>query len=79
VLRDPKGVTIRISHTATSIPEEPVILFNIWGDPAAGFYSPEPWVGLQNSLNLNQGLIRLSPGQEWEWTIRVRPQVSATR
>ncbi len=54
--------------------EPPVVLFNLWGDPEAGSFSPEPWVGLQNSLNLQQGLVRLSPGRSWTWTVRIRPE-----
>lgn len=77
-LRDPQGLTIRMTHTATSIPEEPVIRYNLWGDLEEGFFSPEPWVGLQNSFNLNQGLVRLNPGQEWEWTIRIESRPQAT-
>ncbi len=75
VLTDPQGLSIRISHNPQSIPDEPVILFNLWGDPASGFFSPEPWVGLQNSLNRKQGLVELSPGQEWVWTIRIQPRI----
>ena len=33
-------------------PDQPVILYNVWGDAAGGFFSPEPWIGLQNSLVL---------------------------
>jgi galactose mutarotase-like enzyme len=77
-LRDPQGLSIRMTHTATSIPDEPVIRYNLWGDLEGGFFSPEPWVGLQNSFNLNQGLVRLNPGQEWEWTIRIQPGRHAT-
>jgi galactose mutarotase-like enzyme len=74
VLRDPAGLAIRISHSAKSVPDQPVILFNLWGDLPGGFFSPEPWVGLQNSLNLKQGLVWLSPGQEWDWTIGIQPE-----
>jgi len=70
-LRDPQGLTIRMSHKASSIPEQPVILFNVWGDPPDGYFSPEPWVGLQNSLVLQEGITRLEPGDDFDWTIRV--------
>ena len=69
--RDPQGLAIRMSHAASEIPEQPVVLYNIWGDAPGGFFSPEPWVGLQNSLVLNKGLIRLQPGRTFEWTIRI--------
>jgi galactose mutarotase-like enzyme len=71
VLRDPQGLSLRISHKASELPPEPAAIFNLWGDPAAGFFSPEPWVGLQNSLASGKGLIRVKPGREFTWTIRV--------
>ncbi len=74
VLCDPAGLAIRMSHLADALPDKPVILFNVWGDPAAGYFSPEPWVGLQNSLNLKQGLVELEPGESWRWTIRILPE-----
>ncbi|MBM3728844.1 MAG: hypothetical protein FJW40_25880, partial [Acidobacteria bacterium] len=72
-LRDPRAFGLRLSHRASTMPAQPVVLFNLWGDPAGGFFSPEPWVGLQNSLNLNQGLIQVKPGDLFEWTIRLEP------
>ncbi len=68
---DPAGLTLRLSHHASKIPDDPVILFNIWGDVRNGFFSPEPWVGLQNSLVQRQGLIYLDPGEEFLWSVRV--------
>ena len=70
-LRDPAGLTIRMSHRASEVPNAPVILFNLWGDAAGGFFSPEPWVGLQNSLVMQKGLVRLPPGGGFDWTIRI--------
>ncbi len=70
-LRDPAGLTIRMSHRASEVPNAPVILFNFWGDAAGGFFSPEPWVGLQNSLVMQKGLVRLPPGGGFDWTIRI--------
>ncbi len=71
VYRDPGGLAIRMSHSASEIPGPPVVLYNLWGDVAGGFFSPEPWVGLQNSLVLGKGLIRLRPGDVFAWTIRI--------
>lgn len=68
---DPAGLTLRVSHRASEIPEDPVILFNVWGDVRSGFFSPEPWVGLQNSLVSKQGLTYLDPGETFRWTVRV--------
>ncbi len=68
---DPAGLTIRIAHRASEIPDDPVILFNVWGDVHSGFFSPEPWVGLQNSLVQRQGLVYLEPGEEFHWDVQV--------
>ncbi len=76
-LRDPSGLGLRLSHSASSLPENPFVQFNLWGDPAAGFICPEPWVGLQNSLNSKRGLIQLPPGESWTWTIRIEPEIAA--
>lgn len=70
-LRDPGGLAVRISHTATSVPDSPVVRFNMWGDHANGYFSPEPWVGLQDAHRLQKGLVRLAPGKDWEWVIRI--------
>ena len=70
-LSDPKGLKIRMSHQADRWPESPGIQFNVWGDPPNGYFSPEPWVGLQQSFVLDKGLTRLAPGESWRWTIRV--------
>ena len=68
---DPAGLTLRISHQASQVPGPPVILFNVWGDVGNGFFSPEPWIGLQNSLVQRQGLIYLDPGEDFQWSVRV--------
>ncbi len=68
---DPAGLTLHMSHRASEVPEPPVILFNLWGDVRNGFFSPEPWVGLQNSLVQRQGLIYLDPDEEFSWTVRI--------
>jgi len=66
-LSDPAGLTLVMRQRADSVPPDPVIRFNVWGDPKAGYFSPEPWVGLQNSFNLRQGLVSLAPGKSWRW------------
>lgn len=71
VLRDPQGLAIRMSHRASIIPQQPVVLYNLWGDAMEGFFSPEPWVGLQNSLVMKKGLVHLDPGERFDWTIRI--------
>ena len=48
-----------------------MILFKSLGDVRNGFFSPEPWVGLQNSLVQRQGLLFVEPGEEFAWTVRI--------
>lgn len=68
-LTDPAGLALRITHHAESLPPEPLVQFNLWGRPGDGYLSPEPVVGLQNPLNLRQGLIELPPGKAWAWRV----------
>ena len=68
-LMDPQGISLRISQQASLIPGEPLVRFNIYGGPKSGYLSPEPWLGIQNSLNSGQGLIRLAAGNVWKWRI----------
>ena len=70
-LQDPGGLTLRMSHSGTRTPEGKFIQFNVWGDPPEGYFSPEPWMGMQNSLNLRKGLTWLEPGDEMSWTILI--------
>ncbi|MBN8732392.1 MAG: hypothetical protein J0L64_17755 [Acidobacteria bacterium] len=67
-LTDPAGLAVTLQHTPSSLPPE-VCLFNMWGDARSGYYSPEPWVGLQNSLVSGNGLIQLPPAAEWQWRL----------
>ncbi len=70
-LTDPAGLAVTLRHKATSLPDEPFLLFNVWGDAKNSYFSPEPWVGIQNSLNLEGGAIRLVPGARWVWELWV--------
>ena len=69
ILVDPAGLAVKLSHRAETWPDAPVVQFNVWGDAKAGYFSPEPWAGIQNSFNLRQALISLAQGQKWTWTI----------
>lgn len=71
-LVDPQGLALRISHHASSNVAEPLVQFNIFGGPDKGYFSPEPWFGLQNSLNLGKGLVTLGPGKTWDWSIELQ-------
>jgi galactose mutarotase-like enzyme len=70
-LRDPSGLWVRISHRADSLPSGTPVLFNLWGDVGDGFFSPEPWMGKQNSLATGDGVIRLLPGKSYTWTVTI--------
>jgi gluconolactonase len=72
VLSDPQGLALRIRHTG--IAAEPLVQFNAYGGPKRGYFSPEPWFGIQNSLNLHRGLVTVPPGGSWKWTIALSPQ-----
>lgn len=68
-LTDPAGLSVTLRHRASSLPQEPFVMFNLWGNPREGYFSPEPWIGIQNSLNLDGGTIRLDPGTNWTWLL----------
>lgn len=72
---DPSGLELRLVHKASIEPAEPAVRFNLWADTEAGFFSPEPWIGTQNSLNSGAGLVRIEPGQSWTWQIEIIPSV----
>ena len=71
-LLDPAGVTVEVTHQADRLPKMPVVQFNLYGTAADGYFSPEPWVGLQGGLNSGKGLTRVPAGKMWSWAIRVR-------
>ena len=73
-LDDPSGIRITLSHTASAAPNGTPVLFNLWGNADAGFFSPEPWLGRQNSLVDDEGLVKLAPGSRFSWTIFVSIQ-----
>lgn len=70
-LSDSGGLSVTISHEPDRVASGVPVMFNLWGDPSAGFFSPEPWYGRQNSLNTGEGLVRLAPGKVFRWTITI--------
>jgi Galactose mutarotase and related enzymes len=70
-LTDPAGIAIIVRSCTKKIPDSPFVQFNLWGSAADGYFSPEPWIGFQNSLNSHQGLIYVSSGKSWKWNIKV--------
>ena len=79
-LKDPAGVTVEITHQADRLPKMPVVQFNLYGTAADGYFSPEPWVGLQGGLNSGKGLTQVAAGEMWKWVVVVRAsQPSASK
>jgi galactose mutarotase-like enzyme len=78
-LTDASGLGVKVSHQAQSTPPLPFVQFNLYGGTAEGFFCPEPFVGLHNSLNTQTGQINLDPGKSWTWLIRVEPERAADK
>ncbi len=74
---DPSGLRVHLVHVASETPAQPAIQFNLWADTRDGFFSPEPWVGTQNSLNNGAGLITLAPGESWQWRVDIIPDLKS--
>ena len=70
---DPSGFFVEVSHQVPKGVPAKTVLLNLWADLEEGFFSPEPWIGAQNSLNSGHGLIELPPGEDWDWRIRIQP------
>jgi gluconolactonase len=68
-LVDPQGMTLRLTQQASSSLPEPLIRFNAYGGAKVGYFCPEPWFGVQNSLNTGKGAIRLNAGGVWKWRL----------
>jgi gluconolactonase len=71
-LVDPQGLTLRLTQQASSSLPEPLLRFNVYGGPKAGYICPEPWFGIQNSLNTGNGLLHLAPGKNWKWRLELQ-------
>ena len=69
---DPAGVSLRLTQQASSIPSGSLVRFNVFGGPSVGYLCPEPFVGVQNSMNTGQGLLKLSPGKDWKWRLSLQ-------
>jgi gluconolactonase len=68
-LVDPQGMTLRLTQQASSSLPEPLIRFNAYGGAKVGYFCPEPWFGVQNSLNTGKGAVRLNAGGVWKWRL----------
>lgn len=74
-LQDAAGLTLDLRHRADRLPGMPVVQFNLYGAAAEGYFSPEPWIGLQGGLNSGKGLTHLRPGETWNWSIEIHPRM----
>ena len=74
-LIDPSGLVVRLTETSTTTLPEPLIRINAFGGPKQGYFCPEPWFGVQNSLNTGVGVVKLNPGGSW--TFRLLVEVEA--
>jgi gluconolactonase len=70
-LIDPQGMTLRLTQTASTTLPEPLIRTNAYGGPSVGYFCPEPWFGVQNSLNTGVGLVKIKPGTSWTWRLTI--------
>ena len=77
-LGDPSGMTVRVTQTASSMLPEPLIRFNVYGGSAQGYFCPEPWFGVQNSLNTGLGVLKLKPGESWKWRLLIEMEAPNT-
>jgi galactose mutarotase-like enzyme len=75
-LIDPQGMTLRLTQTATTSLPEPLIRTNAFGGPSVGYFCPEPWLGVQNSLNTGVGLVKLKAGDTWTWRLDLQIEPS---
>ena len=71
-LVDPQGVSLLLTQRADTQAGEPIVRFNLYGGPQTGYLCPEPFFGVQNSLNTGQGLVRLWPGRDWKWRLELK-------
>jgi len=78
-LVDPSGMTVRVTETSTSTLPEPLIRFNAYGGPTQGYFCPEPWFGVQNSLNTGVGLIKLPAGDSWKFRMLIEIEAPNTQ
>jgi len=70
-LIDPQGMTVRLTQTSSTTLSEPLVRMNAYGGPSVGYFCPEPWFGVQNSLNTGAGLVKIDPGAAWTWRLAI--------
>lgn len=71
-LVEPGEMSVRVTQRVPAgLGLDDQLFFVLWGDPEAGYFCPEPWLGGPNSLNTGEGLVRLDPGKAFTWTMVV--------
>ena len=76
-LIDPAGLTVRLTQTSSTTLPEPLVRINAYGGPNVGYFCPEPWFGVQNSLNTGVGLVKIDPGASWRWRLAIEVELPA--
>lgn len=67
------GVSVSFSQSVRGPrPQAEPIRYNLWGDPAAGYFAVEPWYGRQNALAEGAGVVFLPPGRTFAWHVNMR-------
>ncbi len=70
-----RALAVRVAQQSSALLPEPLDRFHLYGGPKVGYFCPEPWFGLINSLNTKQGAITLKPGENFKWRIELSTEV----
>jgi len=76
-LSDPESFGIRVRQRElaagrTARASKTDYHFVVYADLGAGFFCPEPWLGMPNSLNRRRGIVSLEPGRTFGWEMRLQ-------
>jgi gluconolactonase len=71
LLSDPQGLAVRVAQQSSELLPEPLDRFHVYGGPKVGYFCPEPWFGLINSLNTRKGAVTLKPGDNFKWRVEL--------
>ncbi len=72
LLRDPQGLSLRLTQQTLSTLPEPLVRFNVYGGPRAGFFTPQSWFGMQDARS-HQAAVTLPPASSWVWRLQLKP------
>jgi gluconolactonase len=75
LLSDPQGLAVRVAQQSSELLAEPLDRFNLYGGPKVGYFCPEPWFGLNNSLNTKKAAVTLKPGSNFKWRVELSIEV----